>query len=135
MIIGMQGGTKAELDINKLLRKRARMIATSLRGRAGGRQGRDRSGGARARLADARRRRVRPIVHATVPMSEAAEAHGLFEAGGVIGKVLLTVRPTVGQTAKEESESRAGQNGEQQVMVVGPDGRPVGMARVPSRGR
>ena len=24
-----------------------------------------------------------------------------------------------------------GENGEQQVMVVGPDGRPVGMARVP----
>ena len=35
--------------------------------------------------------RVRPIVHATVPMSDAAAAHALFDAGGVIGKVLLTV--------------------------------------------
>jgi NADPH:quinone reductase-like Zn-dependent oxidoreductase len=35
--------------------------------------------------------RVRPIVHTTMPMSDAAAAHTLFDAGGVIGKVLLTV--------------------------------------------
>ena len=33
MIIGMQGGTTAELDINTLLRKRAGIIATALRSR------------------------------------------------------------------------------------------------------
>jgi hypothetical protein len=31
-------------------------------------------------------------------------------------------------------EQNQGDNGEQQVMVVGPDGRPVGMARVPQSG-
>ncbi len=31
-------------------------------------------------------------------------------------------------------EQGAGENGEQQVMVIGPDGRPVGMARVPQSG-
>ena len=35
--------------------------------------------------------RVRPIVHATLPMPDAAAAHALFDEGGVIGKVLLTV--------------------------------------------
>ena len=34
VIIGMQGGSKAELDINKLLRKRGAVIATNLRGRS-----------------------------------------------------------------------------------------------------
>ena len=34
VIIGMQGGTKAELDINKLLRKRGAVIATALRSRS-----------------------------------------------------------------------------------------------------
>jgi NADPH:quinone reductase-like Zn-dependent oxidoreductase len=34
--------------------------------------------------------RVRPIVHATVPMAEAAGAHRMLEAGGVVGKILLT---------------------------------------------
>src|SRR4051812_23210664 len=33
VIIGMQGGTRAELDINKLLRKRGAVIATTLRSR------------------------------------------------------------------------------------------------------
>ena len=33
VIIGMQGGTKAELDIGKLLRKRGTVVATSLRAR------------------------------------------------------------------------------------------------------
>jgi NADPH:quinone reductase-like Zn-dependent oxidoreductase len=35
--------------------------------------------------------RVRPIVHTTLPMSDAAAAHALFDEGGVIGKVVLTV--------------------------------------------
>ena len=34
----------------------------------------------------------------------------------------------------EPSESTSGDGGEQQVMVIGPDGRPVGMARVPRPG-
>jgi NADPH2:quinone reductase len=33
---------------------------------------------------------VRPITHGTVPMRDAAQAHALFDEGGVIGKVLLT---------------------------------------------
>jgi hypothetical protein len=34
----------------------------------------------------------------------------------------------------EPSEGTSGDGGEQQVMVIGPDGRPVGMARVPRPG-
>jgi hypothetical protein len=34
----------------------------------------------------------------------------------------------------EPSEGTSGDGGEQQVMVIGPDGRPVGMARVPQPG-
>jgi NADPH:quinone reductase-like Zn-dependent oxidoreductase len=29
-------------------------------------------------------------VHATVPLARAAQAHQMLEAGGVIGKILLT---------------------------------------------
>ena len=91
VIIGMQGGTKAELNIGKLLMKRGSVIATSLRGRPVAGKG--------AIVAAVREHvwpmiadgRVRPIVHATLPMPDAAEAHALFDEGGVIGKVLLTV--------------------------------------------
>jgi NADPH2:quinone reductase len=32
---------------------------------------------------------VRPVVHTTISLDEAAKAHELVEAGGVVGKVLL----------------------------------------------
>jgi NADPH:quinone reductase-like Zn-dependent oxidoreductase len=87
----MQGGTKAELNIGKLLMKRGSVIAASLRGRPVDGKG---AIAAAVRehvwpmIADGR---VRPIVHATLPMPDAAAAHALFDDGGVIGKVLLTV--------------------------------------------
>jgi NADPH:quinone reductase-like Zn-dependent oxidoreductase len=33
---------------------------------------------------------IRPLVHATVPMSDAAAGHAMLEAGGVVGRVVLT---------------------------------------------
>ncbi len=74
LVIGMQGGTKAELDLSKLLRKRASITAMSLRGRpVEGPHGKGRVvTGVREQvwpmLADGR---VRPIVHGTVPMDKA----------------------------------------------------------------
>jgi putative PIG3 family NAD(P)H quinone oxidoreductase len=95
LIIGLQGGTKAELDINKLLRKRGTVTALSLRGRPV-----DGPNGKGAIVAGVREQvwpmiadgRVQPIVHGTVPMQDAREAHRQLEAGGVVGKILL-VRP------------------------------------------
>ena len=42
VVIGMQGGTKAELDLGLLLRKAGAVLATTLRAAAGRREGRDR---------------------------------------------------------------------------------------------
>jgi NADPH:quinone reductase-like Zn-dependent oxidoreductase len=33
--------------------------------------------------------RVKPVVHATLPLAKAARAHQMLEAGGVVGKLLL----------------------------------------------
>ena len=92
LVIGMQGGTKAELDLGTLLRKRGSVTAMSLRGRPV--EGPNGKGavvaGVREQiwpmLADGR---VRPIVHGSLPMPEAAEAHRQLEAGGVVGKLML----------------------------------------------
>jgi putative PIG3 family NAD(P)H quinone oxidoreductase len=92
VIIGLQGGTKTELDINRLLRKRASVAATNLRGRPV-----DGPDGKAAIVAEVRAGlwplieagRVKPVVHASLPMDQAAEAHRLLGAGGVIGKLLL----------------------------------------------
>ncbi|HEX4358746.1 MAG TPA: NAD(P)H-quinone oxidoreductase [Pseudonocardia sp.] len=92
VIIGLQGGTKTELDINRLLRKRASVAATNLRGRPV-----DGPDGKAAIVAEVRAGlwplleacRVKPVVHATLPMDQAGEAHRLLDTGGVIGKLLL----------------------------------------------
>ncbi len=94
-IIGMQGGIKAEFNIAKAVAKRLHVIGTSLRGRPV-----DGPNGKKAivdavvasvwpMIADGR---VRPIIGARFPISDAAEAHRALTAGGeTFGKVLLTV--------------------------------------------
>jgi NADPH:quinone reductase-like Zn-dependent oxidoreductase len=89
-IIGMQGGTKAELDINALLRKRGAIIATTLRARPA----EEKAAICAAvvehvwpLVADGS---VKPMVHATLPLDAAGEAHALMESGEHSGKILLT---------------------------------------------
>ena len=36
---------------------------------------------------------VRPVVHTTLPLADAATAHALMEAGDNVGKILLTIGP------------------------------------------
>ncbi len=94
VIIGMQGGVKGELNIAKLLSKRAHVIGTTLRGRpTTGPSSKS------AVVAEVTRSvwpmiadgRVRPIIGARLPIQDAAEAHRLLSAGEVTGKVVLTV--------------------------------------------
>jgi putative PIG3 family NAD(P)H quinone oxidoreductase len=89
VVIGLQGGTRAELDLNALLRKRAALIATSLRARPAQEKA--------AIVASVRQHvwpqlesgRVRPVVDRVLPMREAARAHAVVEASEHVGKVLL----------------------------------------------
>jgi putative PIG3 family NAD(P)H quinone oxidoreductase len=90
VIIGMQGGTKAELDISVLLRKRGAIIATALRSRPA----EDKAAICASvvehvwpLVADGS---VRPMVHATMPLDRVSEAHALMESGEHSGKILLT---------------------------------------------
>jgi putative PIG3 family NAD(P)H quinone oxidoreductase len=92
VIIGMQGGTKAELDIAKLLGKRASVHATALRSRPSSGPGGKADIVAAVRhdvWPDVERGGIRPIVDRRLPMSRAGEAHAVVEASEHIGKVLL----------------------------------------------
>ncbi|WP_116200756.1 NAD(P)H-quinone oxidoreductase [Amycolatopsis circi] len=92
VIIGMQGGIKGELNIGKLLGKRASVFAAGLRSRPLDQKA--------AIVADVRNRlwplveqgSVRPIVGHVVPMAEAASAHRMLEEGSIFGKVLLAAK-------------------------------------------
>jgi NADPH2:quinone reductase len=35
--------------------------------------------------------KIRPVIYATFPLTQAAEAHRLMESGSHIGKIVLTV--------------------------------------------
>jgi putative PIG3 family NAD(P)H quinone oxidoreductase len=90
VIIGLQGGTKAELDINALLRKRAAVIATNLRGRPVEDKAAICSSVVEHVWPLVAAGDVKPIVHAVLPLDEVVEAHRLMESGGHSGKILLT---------------------------------------------
>ena len=90
--IGMQGGSKAELDLGTLMRKRAAVLATTLRARPLEEK---------AAIVAAVREHVWPlvasgafrvIVDRRVPLPDAADAHRAVEASDHVGKVLLVAQ-------------------------------------------
>ena len=89
VVIGMQGGTKAELNLGTLMAKRAAVLATSLRARPAAEKA--------AVVASVRehvwplvaRGEVNPVVDATFPLERAGDAHRRIEASDHVGKVLL----------------------------------------------
>ncbi len=89
VIIGMQGGTKTEIDLSALSRKRGSVIATTLRARPADEKA--------AIVAAVRAEvwplieagQVRPVIETVLPLAEAGRAHELMESGTHTGKILL----------------------------------------------
>jgi putative PIG3 family NAD(P)H quinone oxidoreductase len=88
-VIGMQGGRKAELDLGLLMAKRGSISSTSLRARPTADKARIVSAVARDVWPLVEAGAVKPIIHTTMPLSEAAEAHALLESSDHLGKILL----------------------------------------------
>ena len=91
VIIGFQGGTKGELDIQALLRKRASVTATSLRARPLEEKAAICCGVVENVWPHVAAGRIRPIVETTMPLEDVARAHRLMEDGAHSGKILLTL--------------------------------------------
>jgi putative PIG3 family NAD(P)H quinone oxidoreductase len=90
VVIGMQGGTRAELDLGALMRKRAAVIATSLRARPVQEKAAICASVVEHVWPLVAEGSVRTLVHTTLPLEEAAEAHRIMEASDHIGKIVLT---------------------------------------------
>ena len=94
VIIGMQGGVKAELNIGMLLGNRLQVIGTALRSRpVDGPHGKGVIVQAVADsvwplIADGA---VRPVIGARFPVEDFADAHRALASGETFGKVVLTV--------------------------------------------
>ena len=89
VVIGRQGGSRAELDLGVLQAKRASLYATTLRARPAHEK---------AAVVQAVREHVWPLINAgqvaavidrELPMSQAAQAHRAMAASEHIGKILL----------------------------------------------
>jgi putative PIG3 family NAD(P)H quinone oxidoreductase len=87
--IATRGGSRAEIDLGLLMLKRATIVAATLR---------TRTVAEKAEVVAATREhiwplisagKVVPVIHAVLPMSEAAEAHRMLDDGSHIGKILL----------------------------------------------
>jgi putative PIG3 family NAD(P)H quinone oxidoreductase len=91
VVIGLQGGVKAELDLGRLLRSRLTVIGSTLRAR---------SAESKAELVARFREHIwplldraelAPVIDRRLPLAEAARAHQLMARGEQFGKLLLTV--------------------------------------------
>ncbi|MDQ0635425.1 putative PIG3 family NAD(P)H quinone oxidoreductase [Arthrobacter pascens] len=89
IVIGLQGGSKGELDLGQLLKKRAALVATALRPRPVAEKG---------AILDAVRQavwplissgQIRPLVAKTFPLDQVQAAHQYFDSGEHVGKILL----------------------------------------------
>jgi putative PIG3 family NAD(P)H quinone oxidoreductase len=92
VIIGRQGGSRAEIDLGLLHAKQASVHGTTLRARPPGEK---------AALVSAVRENVWPLIGAgqltaiidrQLPMSQAAQAHRVMAESGHVGKILLLPR-------------------------------------------
>jgi putative PIG3 family NAD(P)H quinone oxidoreductase len=89
VLIATRGGGRGEVDLGLMMLKRAPIVAATLR---------TRTAAEKAEVVTATREhiwplisagKVVPVIHAVLPMSEAAEAHRLLDDGSHIGKILL----------------------------------------------
>lgn len=89
--IATQKGAKSEINLVPLMQKRITVTGSTLR---------PRTVAQKAVIADALRARVwpfldagrvRPLVHAMLPLAHAAEAHRVMESGAHIGKIVLAI--------------------------------------------
>jgi putative PIG3 family NAD(P)H quinone oxidoreductase len=89
VVIGTQRGSRGEIDLGLLMARRASVIGTTLRARPLAEKERivaDVRAHAWPMLTDGR---LRPVVHARLPLDRAGDAHRLLDSGEVFGKVLL----------------------------------------------
>jgi putative PIG3 family NAD(P)H quinone oxidoreductase len=92
IVLGLQGGTRGEINLGTLLAKRGTVHAAGLRGRPAAEKA--------AIVAETEANvwpmieagTVRPVIDRILTLDDAAEAHRLVESSEHIGKVLLRVR-------------------------------------------
>ena len=87
--IAVQGGVSAEINIARIMQRRLTLTGSTLRPRSVAFKSLVADEIARSVWPFVEEGRLKPIVHATFPLAEAADAHRLMEAGDHVGKIVL----------------------------------------------
>lgn len=91
IVLGLQGGRKAELDLGALLAKRATVHAAGLRGRPVEQKALVVTETQRAVWPLLETGEVRPVIDRVLDLADVADAHRLVESSEHMGKVLLRI--------------------------------------------
>ena len=89
LVVSTQGGSSAELDLQMLMRKRASILASTLRARPPAEKAVFVAGVREQVWPLISAGRVRPVTDRVLPMADAADAHRVLEQGTHVGKILL----------------------------------------------
>jgi putative PIG3 family NAD(P)H quinone oxidoreductase len=89
VVIGMQGGTHADIDLGVMMRRRVSLISTALRARPAAQKAAIVAAFATEVVPRLAAATLRPVIDRVLPFEAAGEAHRLMEAGEVVGKILL----------------------------------------------
>ena len=88
--IAVQGGVNAEINFAKVMMRRLTLTGSTLRPRSTGFKTLVADEIARSVWPFVEEGRLKPVIHATFPLAEAAAAHAMMEAGDHVGKIVLT---------------------------------------------
>jgi putative PIG3 family NAD(P)H quinone oxidoreductase len=89
VVIGMQGGTHADIDLGVMMRRRVSLISTALRARPAAQKAAIVAAFAAEVVPRLAAGALRPVIDRVLPFEAAGDAHRLMEAGGAVGKILL----------------------------------------------
>ena len=87
----MQGGISAEVNIVKIMTRRLMLTGSTLRPRSVAFKSLVADEIARSVWPFVSEGRLKPVIHATFPLAEAAAAHAELERADHVGKVMLAV--------------------------------------------
>jgi NADPH:quinone reductase-like Zn-dependent oxidoreductase len=91
VIIGLQSGVHADIDLGTLLAKRSSILSSTLRSRPLHQKAEIVASVRRSVWPMVADRRVVPVVDRVLPLDHVAEAHRVLAESGHVGKVLLAV--------------------------------------------
>jgi putative PIG3 family NAD(P)H quinone oxidoreductase len=93
VVIGMQGGTHADIDLGVMMRRRVSLISTALRARPAAQKATIVAAFAADVVPALAAGTLRAVIDRVLPLEDAAEAHRLMESSGAVGKIVLAPIP------------------------------------------